>query len=35
MQATAILKCDKVKSEKMGEGVHAKYHAWIEKLAGA
>jgi hemerythrin-like domain-containing protein len=25
---------DKVESEEMGEGVHEKYHAWIEKLAG-
>lgn len=23
---------DKVETEKMGEGVHEKYHAWIEKL---
>jgi hemerythrin-like domain-containing protein len=25
---------DKVEAEEMGEGVHEKYHAWIEKLAG-
>ena len=25
---------DKVEAEEMGEGVHEKYHAWIETLAG-
>ena len=25
---------DKVESEELGAGVHEKYHAWIEKLAG-
>lgn len=25
---------DRVESEEMGEGVHEKYHAWIEKLVG-
>lgn len=25
---------DKVESEELGEGVHEKYHAWIEKLVG-
>jgi hemerythrin-like domain-containing protein len=25
---------DKVEAEEIGEGVHEKYHAWIEKLVG-
>ena len=25
---------DKVEAEELGEGVHEKYHAWIEKLVG-
>ena len=31
-QETLAQAFDKVESEEMGEGVHAKYHAWIEKL---
>ncbi len=33
-QKTLAQAFDKVESEEMGEGVHEKYHAWIEKLAG-
>ena len=25
---------EKVESEELGEGVHEKYHAWIEKRVG-
>ena len=34
-QETLIQAFDKVESEEIGAGVHEKYHAWIEKLAGA
>ena len=33
-QKTLLQAFDKVESEEMGQGVHEKYHAWIEKLAG-
>ncbi|MDO8755372.1 MAG: hypothetical protein Q7J80_15850 [Anaerolineales bacterium] len=33
-QKTLAQAFDKVESEELGEGVHEKYHAWIEKLVG-
>lgn len=33
-QKTLAQAFDKVESEEMGEGVHEKYHAWIETLVG-
>jgi len=33
-QKTLAEAFNKVESEEMGEGVHEKYHAWIEKLVG-
>ena len=33
-QKTLTQAFDKVESEEIGEGVHKKYHAWIEKLVG-
>lgn len=31
-QKALIEAFDKVEAEEMGEGIHEKYHAWIEKL---